>query len=339
MHLVSIAAALCFAVTASANPVSLERRDTQYTLSTFTSLPGDLAGSSLVGGSNVVLGKDAGVTPYGGGIRLTLNRGGGGTAAVAPRGLNPGEAACTRVSFPGNDYSGIVLAFYSIESDSISYQRGQQDEIDFEFLGRTSRLQFNYFKKGAGNHEFTVYPGGKSNDLCIVNTGSVIRWYWNGNKAYERYDNLGKQWVWFTVWDTTGIWDCCGAPTAWSWSMDVQQYSVFTLGSSPAPGPGPAPSPNRPWPAENNCAASRDCSLDYSKFGIITSASGVSIQMYTGDKTFKPCYYAAPSSYVEFCLPKLQSGDKVAAYDNAGREIVLNWASKAPQGNYYQFRL
>ncbi|KAJ3118032.1 hypothetical protein HDU96_004271 [Phlyctochytrium bullatum] len=336
MHVLLSAAALFLALTASANPVTLERRATDFKVValSYSDLPKPLLGNSGISSvpdSHVVRGMDAGVKHYEKGIRLTLKRGSGGTAAVAPRGLNPGEMACSQIFFPDYDYSGVAMTFYTIESDKISNQRGHQDEIDFEFFGSPYRLQINHFQKGKGGHEIMTQQGGKANKLCIVNTGREVRWYVYDNLVSAVPVTLGKQWVWFTIWETKGH-PCCGPAKANSWSMDVQEFSVFKLTSPLKPVP-------YPWPSPNNCAPTRDCPETMTKFGLQTNAGGVSVQLYTADKTFKACNFAPPSTYIEFCLPKLRGGDKVAAYGKDSKEIKLDWAHQPPSGNYYKIKL
>ncbi|KAJ3118031.1 hypothetical protein HDU96_004270 [Phlyctochytrium bullatum] len=331
MHILALAAAVSLAATASANPVNLERRATDFRVLpfSFSDLPRPLLGSATIDSvpnSNLVRGLDAGVRQNGQGIRLTLKKGGGGTAAVAPRGLYPGEAACSQVYFPDIDYKGVAMTFYTLASDSVSSQQGYQDEIDFEYFGSPYYLQINYFEKGRGGHELITSNGGKNNRMCIVNTGSEVRWYVYDDLVSAVPVSLGKQWVWFTVWEFGG------PPTSPSFSMDVQAFSLFKISNLK-----PVPSP---WPAANNCAPSRECSGDMSKIGLQTNAnSGLSIQMYRGSSTFRACNFAPASSYVEMCLPTLRGGDKVAAYDKNGKEIVLDWVHTPPSGNYRKIKL
>ncbi|KAJ3118033.1 hypothetical protein HDU96_004272 [Phlyctochytrium bullatum] len=349
MHILSFVA-FFLAATAAANPVTLERRDKEFTVKKFTNLPEDLKGAKFVEGSNRIRGKDAGVTQINDqGVRLRLKKGGGGTAAVAPRELKPGEVACERVNFPqGNrDYQGVAMTFYSIESDKESSQNGRQDEIDFEYFGQYERLQINYFTKGTGGNEQILEGRGKKvNDLCIVNTGSELRWYVDG-KLSSRKDGKNaklnsKQWVWFTIWETEKVGSqCCGHAVSDSWTMEVLQFSIFQLKGT-LPKPSNAPRPSRKFPAANNCKATVACDSSLSKFGLNTAASDVKVKMIAGSKTFEPCKNAPANTYIEFCMPKLQKGDKVVAVTGTGsnkKETELKWATENPKGNYYGFRL
>ncbi|KAJ3097795.1 hypothetical protein HDU97_004531 [Phlyctochytrium planicorne] len=186
----------------------------------FTSkLPAGLKATAIAGTS--VINGISGAAKVGAGMRLTLKKGGGGVSAVAPRGFRVGEAACAKIKFPGTNYNGVAMTFYSIGSNTNSAQSGKEDEIDFEFLGSANRAQFNYFKKGAGGHEFMITPAGNTMDLCMANTGKAIRlvaffpafpkfellinklycrWFVNGKLALEKVDNLGNMFVWFTIW-------------------------------------------------------------------------------------------------------------------------------------------
>ncbi|KAJ3098457.1 hypothetical protein HDU97_003998 [Phlyctochytrium planicorne] len=201
---------------------------TPINVAPFTSaLPVGLSATAIAGSS--VVNGISGAASVGTGMRMTLAKGGGGVSAVAPRGFKAGEAACAKIKFPGTDYSGVAMTFYSIGSNTNSAQSGSEDEIDFEFLGSANRAQFNYFKKGAGGHEFLVTPTGNTMDLCMANTGTSIKWFVNGQLALEKADSLGDMFVWFTIWETAGLWDCCGTAIAPDFTMDVQQFSVFKL--------------------------------------------------------------------------------------------------------------
>ncbi|KAJ3109226.1 hypothetical protein HDU96_007278 [Phlyctochytrium bullatum] len=322
------------AATATANPVTLERRDKDFAVKKFKNLPKDLEGAKFVDGSNRIRGKDAGVTQIDGqGVRLKLSKGKGGTAAVSLRKLAHGEAACEKVYFAQKnmDYQGVAMTFYTIESQTNSTQDHEQDEIDFEYFGQYERLQTNYFKKGRGGNEVLVGGGKKTNDLCIANTGSQLRWYVDGNLVRSQDANLGNQYVWFTIWETEKVGSqCCGSesPNINSWMMEVLEFSFFQL-------------PSRKFPAANNCKAKVTCDSNFSKFGLSAGASPVKVKMIAGSKTFEPCKDVPAKSYREFCLPKLQKGDKVVATGTGGdkKETELKWATQTPQGNYYRFRL
>lgn len=79
--------------------------------------------------------------------------------------------------------SGIVSSFFL-------YTGNPWDEIDIEFLGKdTTKVQFNYFVNGVGNHEH-VYDLGFDASQSFHTYGieflsNGINWYVDGNKVYS----------------------------------------------------------------------------------------------------------------------------------------------------------
>lgn len=104
---------------------------------------------------------------------------------------------------------GVVSSFftYTGPTDGTPW-----DEIDIEFLGRdTTKVQFNYFTNGVGEHEY-VYDLG----FDVSNTSHTygfdwqkdhITWYVDGNPVYTATKNIpthaGK--IMLNVWPGTGV--------------------------------------------------------------------------------------------------------------------------------------
>ncbi len=86
------------------------------------------------------------------------------------------------------------------------------DEIDIEFLGKdTTRVQFNYFTDGVGNHEF-LYDLGFDATEDFHTYGfkwakDSITWYVDGKEVYTATENLpstpGK--LMMNVWNGIGV--------------------------------------------------------------------------------------------------------------------------------------
>lgn len=104
---------------------------------------------------------------------------------------------------------GIVSSFftYTGPSDGTPW-----DEIDIEFLGRdTTKVQFNYYTDGVGNHEFLYDLGFDASEAyhtyAIDWKPNYIAWKVDGNEVYRTYDNIpshsGK--IMLNVWPGTNV--------------------------------------------------------------------------------------------------------------------------------------
>ena len=88
--------------------------------------------------------------------------------------------------------NGVVSSFftYTGPSDKINGVENPWDEIDVEILGKdTTKVQFNYYRKGKGDHEF-MYDLGFDASQGYHTYGfdwqpDHITWYVDGKKAYE----------------------------------------------------------------------------------------------------------------------------------------------------------
>ncbi|WP_028246681.1 beta-glucanase [Pseudobutyrivibrio ruminis] len=105
--------------------------------------------------------------------------------------------------------SGVVSSFftYTGESDGTKW-----DEIDIEFLGYdTTKVQFNYYTNGQGNHEY-LYNLGFDASQSFHTYGfnwynGGITWYVDGKAVYTATSNIpdtpGK--IMMNVWPGTGV--------------------------------------------------------------------------------------------------------------------------------------
>ena len=104
---------------------------------------------------------------------------------------------------------GVVTSFftYTGPSDGTVW-----DEIDIEFLGKdTTKVQFNYYTNGVGNHEY-VYDLGFDASQSFHQYGFLwvpgkITWYVDGNAVYTATNNIpstpGK--IMMNVWPGIGV--------------------------------------------------------------------------------------------------------------------------------------
>jgi len=105
--------------------------------------------------------------------------------------------------------SGVVTSFftYTGPSDGTVW-----DEIDIEFLGKdTTKVQFNYYTNGVGNHEY-LYNLGFDASQSYHQYGfywgpGYITWYVDGKAVYTATSNIpttpGK--IMLNVWPGTGV--------------------------------------------------------------------------------------------------------------------------------------
>lgn len=83
---------------------------------------------------------------------------------------------------------GIVSSFFT-------YTSNPWDEIDIEFLGKdTTKVQFNYYTNGVGNHEYLYdlgFDASQSYHTYAFNwQPTYIAWLVDGNEVYRAYDNI-----------------------------------------------------------------------------------------------------------------------------------------------------
>lgn len=104
---------------------------------------------------------------------------------------------------------GVVSSFFTYTGPS---DNNPWDEIDIEVLGKdTTKVQFNYYTNGQGNHEF-MYDLGFDASEGFHTYGfdwqpDHIDWYVDGQKVYSAYDNIpstpGR--IMMNTWPGTGV--------------------------------------------------------------------------------------------------------------------------------------
>lgn len=104
---------------------------------------------------------------------------------------------------------GVVSSFFIYTGPS---DNNPWDEIDIEFLGKdTTKVQFNYFTDGQGNHEFVYDLGFDASEefhtYAFEWLPDSITWYVDGAEVYKATENIprtpGK--VMMNVWPGTGV--------------------------------------------------------------------------------------------------------------------------------------
>lgn len=104
---------------------------------------------------------------------------------------------------------GVVSSFFTYTGPS---DNNPWDEVDIEILGKdTTKVQFNYYTNGVGNHEY-MYDLGFDASEGFHTYGfdwqaDHITWYVDGKAVYSAYDNIpttpGK--IMMNVWPGTGV--------------------------------------------------------------------------------------------------------------------------------------
>lgn len=111
--------------------------------------------------------------------------------------------------------TGIVSSFftYTGPGDGTPW-----DEIDIEFLGKdTTKVQFNYYTNGVGNHEYVYnlgFDASTSYHTYAFNwQPNYIAWLVDGREVYRAYGNIpsnpGK--IMLNIWPGTGVNEWLGA--------------------------------------------------------------------------------------------------------------------------------
>lgn len=88
--------------------------------------------------------------------------------------------------------TGIVSSFFTYTGPS---DNTPWDEIDIEFLGKdTTKVQFNYYTNGVGNHEYVYnlgFDASKSYHTYGFNwQPNYIAWFVDGREVYRAYGNI-----------------------------------------------------------------------------------------------------------------------------------------------------
>lgn len=113
------------------------------------------------------------------------------------------------VSMKAASCSGVVSSFFTYTNN--------RDEIDIEFLGKdTTKVQFNYFVKGVGGHEY-LYELGFDASKEFHEYGfdwqrGSITWYVDGKAVYSVYGDMPntEMKIMMNAWNGIGVDDWLG---------------------------------------------------------------------------------------------------------------------------------
>lgn len=88
--------------------------------------------------------------------------------------------------------AGVVSSFFTYTGPS---EHNPWDEIDIEFLGNdTTRVQFNYYTNGVGEHEYLYDLGFDASEAfheyAFLWTAGSITWYVDGTPVYRAEENI-----------------------------------------------------------------------------------------------------------------------------------------------------
>ncbi len=91
-------------------------------------------------------------------------------------------------------HDGVVSSFFTYTGPS---DNNPWDEIDIEFLGKdTTKIQFNYFTNGSGNHEFVYDLGFDASEefhrYAFEWQPDSITWYVDGEAVHTATKNIPK---------------------------------------------------------------------------------------------------------------------------------------------------
>lgn len=104
---------------------------------------------------------------------------------------------------------GVVSSFFTYTGPS---DNNPWDEIDIEFLGKdTTKVQFNYFTNGKGNHEKVLSLGFDAAEdfhtYAFLWEQNAITWYVDGVEVHKASLNIPKtpSKIMMNVWPGTGV--------------------------------------------------------------------------------------------------------------------------------------
>lgn len=162
----------------------------------------------------------------GGTLSLTLQRDAWGFASGEYRSRGYYGYGFYSVSMKAAKCSGVISSFFT-------YTNRPWDEIDIEFLGKdTTGLQFNYYTKGVGGHEFYYalgFDGAEDfHEYAFDWRQDSITWYVDGKPVYRATENIPAT----PTQIMANVWNCMGVEE-WSGAFDesalpaTAQYEWF----------------------------------------------------------------------------------------------------------------
>ena len=124
----------------------------------------------------------------GGVLTLLLDQSNGGFVGAEYRSRQYFSYGMYSVSMKPAKCSGVISSFFT-------YTNNPWDEIDIEFLGNdTTKVQFNYFTNGVGEHEFVYDLGFDASEdfheYAFLWLPNSITWYVDGVAVYSATENV-----------------------------------------------------------------------------------------------------------------------------------------------------
>lgn len=165
-------------------------------------------------------------------MSMSVQRDGSGFAGAEYRTNNVYSYGFYSVCMKAADCSGVISSFFGYTN------RPVWDEIDIEFLGKdVSRVQFNYYTNGVGNHEFYFDLGfdasAEFHEYAFDWQPDCIVWYVDGKAVYRASENIPSHSLQLMM----NVWNCKGADD-WSGAFDsgslpaTAQYQWFAYSSN-----------------------------------------------------------------------------------------------------------
>ncbi len=123
------------------------------------------------------------------------------------------------VSMKAANCPGVISSFFT-------YTGNPWDEIDIEFLGKnTEEIQFNYYTRGSGGHEFVYALGfdgaAEFHEYAFLWLPESITWYVDGKAVHTARENIPSASAQIMM----NVWNCRGND-GWSGKFEEELLPV-----------------------------------------------------------------------------------------------------------------
>lgn len=146
-------------------------------------------------------------------LSVSVSQEGGGYAGGEYRSRGYYSYGFYSVCMKAADCSGVISSFFTYVHN--------RDEIDIEFLGKdTTHVQFNYYLRGAGGHEYWYDLGfdgaADFHEYAFDWQPDSITWYVDGKAVYRVFENIPTTdtQIMMNVWNAKG-------QDGWSGALDA----------------------------------------------------------------------------------------------------------------------
>ena len=245
---------------------------------------------------------------------------------------------------------GVVSSFftYTGPSDGTVW-----DEIDIEFLGKnTNQVQFNYYTRGQGNHEY-VYNLGFDASQSFHQYGfywdrSSITWYVDKKPVYTATRDIpttpGR--IMMNVWNGTGVDEWLGhyngvAPLTaqYDWISYTAPGSGSSSSSNSSSNNNNSNNNNQQQNSNNNSQSSSGSFSGNQTYVIKSVNSGKALDVSWGSKdnganVLQYSYYGYQNQ--KWYLEKQSNGYYVIKSANSGKVLDVTWGSADDGANVQQ---